>query len=73
MSEPDIPHAVDLLRCAEVNCGNVIGGDAEKQWVLPSMVQVVKLQIQQAIRALGEEPGTPDVDAPERIGPQGVK
>jgi hypothetical protein len=44
-----IEEAVEQLRCAEINCDNI-----QKSGLV--FVEVVKMQIQEAIKLLGEEP-----------------
>ena len=54
MSEPKVQEAIDMLECAAINCANV------KKLGIP-FVDVVKMQIQEAIKLLGEEPMDFDV------------
>ena len=53
--------AIEILRCAEVNCGNAMKN--------PVFAQIVKAQIQEAIVALDGEMVTADVLASYRNDP----
>jgi hypothetical protein len=55
----DTEKVVEILRCAEVNCDNVVKGGAV-------FAQIVKAQIQEAIEELEGEIVTDDVLAPRR-------
>lgn len=55
----NIEEAVEMLRCAEVNCDNV-------PKVHGLMALIIKAQIQDAIKTLGGEIVTEDVLAPYR-------
>jgi len=49
MAEQQIEKAIEMLQCAEYNCDNV-----KKLGV--HVVDAVKMQIQEALKLLGEEP-----------------
>ena len=55
MSEPKVQEAIDMLECAAINCANV-----KKLGV--TFVDVVEMQIQEAIKLLEEEPIDFDVE-----------